>query len=326
MTVLGVQGIRSTPVARIVMGEDDLRPPFLAEVNQQFRLVEAAVALAQATVRDLALEEEVPTLLLVSDLFMAIEAAIDWAAIEFTSVDPVAYMSFWPRRSGSRERLSDEREAKKQFALKVRASFDERHVGESGIVICRSVVDHTLSLAKQIARAGEWVDEFGAELSDLKPDESGQFADEEAEKRRITLETECRRESAAAQVAHGESLHALQMGLGAVPVICGTDPLPVLRIRHESPVELIVALVGGAGGLVAVLNQILDLEIKLKTRHKREEVTQANLERELAESEQAARAARALRPVLGKLESEELALGSIVAYDNFEQALEDDHT
>jgi len=55
----------------------------------------------------------------------------------------------------------------------------------------------------------------------------------------------------------------------------------VFRIRYESPLELVIAVVGGAGAVVALVQQLLDLEVRIRTRKLRIDAEKLELEKKL---------------------------------------------
>ncbi|HET7591293.1 MAG TPA: hypothetical protein VFK14_14055 [Solirubrobacterales bacterium] len=59
--------------------------------------------------------------------------------------------------------------------------------------------------------------------------------------------------------------------------------LHLARLSYNSPLELILAINGAVAGTVAVLNQILDLRVKYKTRNENALAIRTKLEREIAE-------------------------------------------
>ncbi len=71
--------------------------------------------------------------------------------------------------------------------------------------------------------------------------------------------------------------------------------LPLLRLNYNSPLELILAINGAVAGTVAVLNQVLDLRVRYKTRDEKALAIKTKLEREIAEDSAARDASLALK-------------------------------
>jgi hypothetical protein len=58
----------------------------------------------------------------------------------------------------------------------------------------------------------------------------------------------------------------------------------VLRISYASPLEMVVAVVGSLGAAVALFDQLLDIEVKLRTRSSRIEAEEAKFREEIRRS------------------------------------------
>jgi hypothetical protein len=80
--------------------------------------------------------------------------------------------------------------------------------------------------------------------------------------------------------------HAQQAALdAALEPFLATEP-EILRLSYESPLELVMAIVGGIGGCVSICGRILDLEVKLRTRSLRIRAEQLEWEDKIESHEQ----------------------------------------
>jgi hypothetical protein len=313
----GVQSTRSTPVARLIMGDDDLRPPFLSEIQSQLQITQAILQLAHAVVLDLTMDREVRALARASGMVRGVESALEWAASEFEMLSRRPEAGRDPGRVFSFQ------------ANQIKTNL-EADPSLPGSLLAVSVVGLAIEAAKEMKNLREAAEDemknlrkAAEEEIDKLEQESQSIGDDTRESpwvMELTIRGEAEKK---AEGRYKEALRARSMAVAAIPEICAVDQVPVLRIRHESPVELIVALVGGAGALVAILQQLLDLEIKFKTRKERERAERAHLERKMAEDEEATRAVLELGETLSKQQSSELPIRSVTVYDTLDQALKD---
>lgn len=93
------------------------------------------------------------------------------------------------------------------------------------------------------------------------------------------------------------------------------DHDPVRRITYESPIELVIVITGAVGALVAVLDHLLAIRVKFKTRDAAEQAERARLEREISEDHAAKAAIERLQRQLNNRDKTELTIQEIVVSD-----------
>jgi hypothetical protein len=322
MTATDIRSVRSVPVARIRMGSDDLRPPFLDEIQRQLQVIEVALRLAQATVEDVGLDQRPVRLINASGSTKAVEAAIAWAEAEQACMAKVfpyrryGYMSAEFR--GAPELLRQHAAAVME---ELENDADSRALSEPRI---KAVVDEAMSSAERSSSAVKKLVSLSAEIEKVENLHEERSEEWKTPKDPKWQELQSQIEAKVSEVreATGATIAARLGNISAIADTCGGNSIPVIRLRQESPIEVMVALIASAGGLVAVLGQLLDLRVKFKTRDIREEAAQAKLERQLAEDRAVARSCKELRDSLARAQSAELPLRSVAVYDTLESALE----
>jgi hypothetical protein len=124
------------------------------------------------------------------------------------------------------------------------------------------------------------------------------------------------------QALDGEAL-ASRLYTACLAALPGNDfgtPF-VLRITKQSPLEVMVVVAGAIGGLAAVWDKLLDIEVKLRTRDVRIQAARAKLEHEIAQSKHATAACTELRDAFAGTESAaELPIEEVAIYDNLDDA------
>ena len=93
----------------------------------------------------------------------------------------------------------------------------------------------------------------------------------------------------------------------------------VLWIRSESPVEIVFTVVGGVAGAAAVLNQLLDLEVKLRTRDLRIQAERKELEEKIKKNAEFMEACRSIRASISRGQPQELGIREVTVHESLEQ-------
>lgn len=93
----------------------------------------------------------------------------------------------------------------------------------------------------------------------------------------------------------------------------------VLWIRSESPVEIVFTVVGGVAGAAAVLNQLLDLEVKLRTRDLRIQAERKELEEKIEKNAELAQACQSIRASISRGQAPELGIREVTVHESLEQ-------
>lgn len=95
--------------------------------------------------------------------------------------------------------------------------------------------------------------------------------------------------------------------------------LPVLRISYQSPVELVLAVSGSIGALVAILDRLLSVSVRFKSREDEVEAERARLRRLIAEDDAARLAFDRLADTVSKSEPPALRVKDVFVGEQPEQ-------
>ncbi|HEY5814770.1 MAG TPA: hypothetical protein VIS95_00335 [Solirubrobacterales bacterium] len=93
----------------------------------------------------------------------------------------------------------------------------------------------------------------------------------------------------------------------------------VLWIRSESPIEIVLTVVGGIAAAAAVLSQLLDLEVKLRTRSLRIHAERKELEEKIEKNTDLIAAYRNVRGSIARGQPPELGLKEVVIHESLDQ-------
>lgn len=318
----------SGAIARVQFGESGPYLTLMSELRQQLLVLESAVAVARATAepeRDLFPDNTAPALLRAAALIEAVDASLGWVhACEMLTSSFPAFFDEVPRWvfADPKDELSSLKAARGYAETAVErfdqleANSPEGSTAKTMIARLQAAAGKAEKLAlkahmrKQRVREGH---DAGKPVQEVNRAAKGASSQGEAVRLKINE-------------LIGDRAVIKQSALALLPTLAygpGED-LPILKIKQESPLEIVVILIGSAGALVAVLNGLLDVQIKYKTRKEKERAERSRLERELAEDEAKTEAMKKLRVTLSAHEPPQLKMQEFAVFDSLEEAFEDD--
>jgi hypothetical protein len=331
MGSMGTEAVaaRSGAIARIQFGKVGPYLPLMSELRRQLLTLESAVAVARATAepnRALFPEKRGPALVQAANLLEAIDEGLDWIrasqTLTYTPVGFIDRMPRWISEPLASDSLGPLRDAQEKAAAAVNR-FNRMGSLSTKELAARALIDSVNrtgrkaeELALEVYAAREKVREIQSEgRSPAEVLEAAEKVSEQGDAVRQQIR-DLLGERAAIQNAALALLPSLAYGPG--------EDLPILRIKQESPLEVVVILIGSAGALVAALNGLLDVQVKYKTRKEKEGVERSRLERELAEDEVKTEAIKRLRITFSSNEPRQLKMQEFAVFDSLEEAFEDD--
>jgi hypothetical protein len=285
----------------------------MSEVRQQLLVLENAVAVARATVgpSDMVNAWDFSAILKAAAFIDATEAAIDWSQSSQMAAHPYFQLV---APSDNQESIT---------AARVRAESALEHFDELEDRPHEAPVRSHLSSAFTAARAAEEI-----ALPIAAERQAVEEAHDPLKGRKLETPQLDERSSLASrrieQLIDASSVRRTALELLPAFVYGPGEDLPIFRMKQESPLEVVVILIGSAGALVALLNGLLDVQVKYKTRKEKARAERSRLERELAEDEARLEAVNNLKMTFSANEPERLKMQDFTVFDSLEEAFEDD--
>jgi hypothetical protein len=318
-------GSRSGAVARIQFGEPGPYLPLMSELRRQLLTLESAVAVARGIVQptEAPSNKSATSVLLQAAAFIdALDASLEW----IDASQELTYGPFqFPLKAGrlsagaTVEETVDYLRIVRKGAESAIERFDQLRAPAAKELAAKTMLKSVFAAGTDIEKTA-----LGAYAAGQKVQEMRAAAIPADEVEEASLEVA----NAALQIQEmlGDKRAVRQAAIALLPILAykpGED-LPILRIKQESPLEVVVILIGSAGALVAALNGLLDVQVKYKTRKEKERAARSRLERELAEDEAKTKAIEKLRATFSYNEPNQLKMEDFAVFDSLEEAFGDD--